>query len=154
MTPDRAALVERYRQGTACVLAALDGVTDEELDARPADGGWSAREVVHHLADSETMAATRLRRLLAEDSPVIHAYPEEVFAARLRYDRPLGTSLAVLEAVRAASLELLELLDDADWDRIGTHTEDGPYDVGTWLRTYAAHAEDHAAQLTRARSGA
>lgn len=154
MTPERQALVERYRRGAGLVRSALDGATDAELDARPADGGWSARQVVHHLADAETMSATRLRRLLAEDDPVIHAYPEEVFAARLRYDRPIATSLAVIEAVRDASLELLELLDEAEWARTGTHSEDGPYGVDTWLRIYAAHAEDHAEQLARARDGA
>lgn len=152
MSPDeRDRLVERYARGVDAVRSALDGITDAELDAVPAGGGWSARQVVHHLADAETMSATRLRRLLAEDEPVIHAYPEERFAAALRYDRPIATSLAVLEAVRAASLELLALLDEADWARSGTHTEDGPYDVSMWLRTYAAHAEQHAAQISSAR---
>lgn len=151
---ERAALVERYRVGAAAVRTALDGATDDELDAVPADGGWTARQVVHHLADAETMSATRLRRLVAEDEPVIHSYPEEVFAARLRYDRPIATSLAVVEAVRAASAELLELLDEVEWARSGTHTEDGCYDVSTWLRTYASHAEDHADQITAARGGA
>lgn len=107
---------------------------------------------MHHLADSVTMAATRLRRLLAEDDPVIHAYPEERFAARLHYHRPIATSLAVAATVRAASLELVVLLIEADWSRPGTHTEDGPYDVLTWLRTYVAHAEDHAAQIVAASS--
>jgi hypothetical protein len=150
---ERAALVDRYRRGSAVVLEALTGATEAELDTVPAGGGWSARQVVHHLADAETMAATRLRRLLAEDAPVIQAYPEEVFAARLRYDRPIATSLAVIAAVRAASAELLELLDDADWQRAGTHTEEGMYSVVTWLATYVAHAEDHARQITAARSG-
>ena len=150
---EREVLVARYRRGSAAVRDALAGVTEAELDTVPAGGGWSARQVVHHLADAETMAATRLRRLLAEDRPVIQAYPEEVFAARLRYDRPIATSLAVVEAVRAASAELLELLDDADWARAGTHTEDGAYSVATWLASYVSHAEDHARQITAARAG-
>lgn len=150
---ERAALIERYRVGAGLVRVALDGITEEELDATPVTGGWSARWVVHHLADAETMSATRLRRLLAEDEPVIHAYPEETFAERLRYDRPIGTSLGVLDAVRASSLELLELLDQRDLERSGTHTEEGRYDVATWLRTYTSHAEDHAAQIAAARSG-
>jgi hypothetical protein len=144
-------LLERYRRGTAAVRAALEGASDDDLDAVPPDGGWTARQVVHHLADAETMSATRLRRLLAEDEPVIHAYPEELFAARLRYDRPIASSLAVLEAVRASSAELLDLLDERDWARAGTHTEDGPYSVTTWLETYADHAEDHARQIAAAR---
>ena len=151
---DRAALLDRYRRGSARVQAALEGAPDAELDAVPADGGWTARQVVHHLADAETMSATRLRRLLAEEEPVIHAYPEEVFAARLRYDRPITTSLAVIAVVRAASAELLDLLEEGDWERAGTHTEDGPYSVTTWLEIYAAHAEDHARQIAAARASA
>lgn len=147
----RRALVERYRDGTALVLETARQCSEEELDAVPADGGWSARQVVHHLADAETMSATRLRRLLAEDDPVIHAYPEERFAACLHYHRPIGASLAVVAAVRAASLELIDLLTEEEWARSGTHTDDGPYDVSTWLRTYVAHAEDHAAQIVAAR---
>lgn len=155
MTPsERDALVRRYRAGSAVVRAAVAGASDAELDARPPDGGWTARQVVHHLADAETMSATRLRRLLAEDAPTIAAYPEEVFAARLRYDRPIATSLAVLDAVRAASAELLDLLDEADWRRAGVHTEDGAYSVTTWLETYASHAEDHARQIEAARASA
>ena len=75
---ERAALVQRYTQGHSVVVEALAGITPAELDAR--HDGWSAREVVHHLADSEMTSAIRLRRLLAEDRPVIDGYDEETFA--------------------------------------------------------------------------
>lgn len=143
------ALITRYAEGPAAVRAALAEVAD--LDAAPA-GGWSPRQVVHHLADSETTSAIRLRRLLAEESPVIAGYDEELFARELRYDRPIERSLALFEAVRAANLELLGLLREEDWARAGTHTESGPYSVAGWLDIYAAHAFDHASQI-RARRG-
>ncbi len=132
----------------------MDGASDAELDARPAPGEWTAREVVHHLADSETMAHSRLRRVLADDDPVIHAYDENQFAARLHYDRPLGRSLETVRVVREASLELLELLDDDEWARTGTHTESGAYGVEAWLRIYAEHPFDHADQIRKARASA
>jgi hypothetical protein len=115
-----------------------------------ADGGWTARQVVHHLADSEMTSAIRLRRLLAEDDPVIAGYDEETFAKVLRYDRPVDASLRALEAARATSAELLDLLTEEDWARAGTHTESGRYGVEDWLRIYAAHAHDHAAQIRAA----
>jgi len=149
----RQALIARYRAGHAAVVAALEGAVAAELDARPAEG-WTAREIVHHLADSETTSYIRLRRLLAEDVPVIQGYDEEEFARRLHYDRPIAASLAVLAAVRAASAELLDRLDAAEWGRAGTHSESGAYAVETWLRIYAAHAHDHAAQIRRARAAA
>ena len=148
----RRALIDRYAAGLAAVRAALDGATDAELDARPVDGGWTAREVVHHLADSETTSTIRFRRLLAEDDPVIAGYDQDRFAEVLRYDRPIARSLAVFDAVREANVELLELLTDADFARTGTHTEDGAYGVERWLAIYADHAHDHAEQIRAART--
>ena len=65
----RAKLVETYKEGTRVFAEALEGITDGELDARPGPDEWTAREVVHHMADSEMTAAIRLRRLIAEDAP-------------------------------------------------------------------------------------
>ena len=148
---DRSQLLDRYRGGYAAVEGALAGITDDELDRPGPDGGWSPRQVAHHLADSEATAYVRLRRLIAEDEPVIVGYDEPEYARRLHYDRPVGSSLAVLGAVRAASLELLESLTPAEWERRGTHTESGPYSVDDWLGIYANHSHDHASQIRTAR---
>ncbi len=150
---ERTELLDRYRGGYAAVEAALADITDDELDRPGPDGGWSARQVAHHLADSEATAFVRLRRLIAEDEPTIVGYDEPEYARRLHYDRPVGSSLAVLRAVRLASLELLESLTPAEWDRTGTHTESGPYSVDAWLGIYATHSHDHAAQIRAARKG-
>lgn len=149
----RADLLERFRTGYAAVERALDGITDAELDQVPAGGGWSAREIVHHLADSETHAYVRLRRLVAEDAPVIDGYDEPEYARRLHYDRPIEPSLAVLRAVRESSLQLLEALTPEEWERAGTHSESGPYRVDDWLGIYADHSHDHSAQIRQARRG-
>jgi hypothetical protein len=149
---ERNALIDRYRTGAADVAAAVEGITDDELDRQPADPGeWTARMVVHHLADSESMAYIRLRRLIAEDDPLIHGYDEPEWARRLHYDRPIAPSLAVVEAVRAASADLLDRLTEHEWRRVGTHTESGPYSVEAWLRIYAVHPTEHADQIRRAR---
>jgi hypothetical protein len=151
---ERTTLIDRYRLGVADVADAVAGITDAELDRRPpGDGEWTAREVVHHLADSESMAYIRLRRLIAEDEPLIQGYDEPEWARRLHYDRPIAASLAVLAAVRAASAELLDRLDDAEWARVGRHSESGAYSVEGWLGIYAEHAHEHAEQIRRARAG-
>jgi hypothetical protein len=149
----RAELIAQYRAGHAAVLDALAGITDAELDARPAgDGEWTPREVVHHLADSEMTSALRLRKLVAEDQPTIHGYDEGEWARRLHYDdRPIGPSLNALAAARTTTADLLDRLSEAEWARTGTHTESGAYGVERWLEIYAAHAHDHAAQIVRAR---
>ncbi len=149
---DRSALLERFSTGADDVIDALAGATDADLDRLP-PSGWSARMVVHHLADSEAMAYIRLRRLVAEDDPVIQGYDEPEWARRLHYDRPVDTSLAVLRAVRAASLELLRSLTEDEWARSGTHSESGAYSVERWLRIYAKHSHEHADQIRRARRG-
>jgi hypothetical protein len=148
---DRATLFDRFRAGYPDVENALSGITDAELDHPAPDGGWTARQVVHHLADSEATAYIRLRRLIAEDDPLIQGYDEPEYARRLHYERPIESSLAVLKAVRAASLDLLEALTSSEWGRHGTHAESGPYSVGRWLEIYAGHSHDHADQIRRAR---
>jgi len=151
MTDRRRALVEQYGAGYGEVAKALEGATDADLDRRPAPGKWTAREIVHHLADSEMTSAIRLRRLLAEDAAHIQAYDQEQFARVLFYDRPIAASLAAFEAARASTVEILERLTADQWNRTGTHSETGAYSVDRWLEIYAAHAHDHAAQIRRAR---
>ena len=151
---ERTALLDRFRTGTADVEDALAGITDDELDRPPAGADdWTARQVAHHLADSEAMAYIRLRRLIAEDEPVIAGYDEPEWARRLHYDRPISASVAVLRAVRAASIQLLETLTPDEWERTGTHSESGTYGVATWLEIYANHAHDHADQIRTVRAG-
>ena len=150
----RRTLLEQYRDGPRVVAEALTGITDAELDARLTPDSWTAREIVHHLADSEMTSAIRLRRLLAEERPVIAGYDEMEFARRLYYDRPIEASLEALSAARRTTAEILERLSDAEWRREGTHSESGSYSVETWLDIYAAHAHDHAAQIRQARETA
>lgn len=150
---ERDALLHQYRTGFDQVVEALAGITPDELDRRPPSGEWTAREICHHMADSEATAYIRLRRLIAEDTPTIAGYDEEEFARRLHYDRPIEPSLDVLRAVRTASLQLLESLTPAEWQRSGTHTDSGSYSVEEWLRLYASHPHDHADQIRRARRG-
>lgn len=155
MDPEtRKTLIDQYKDGYHAVAEALSGATEAELDAHPAPGKWSAREIVHHLADSEMTSAIRFRLLLASDRPSIAGYDENEFARRLHYDRPIGASLDAFEAARRTTAELLDRITDADWAREGTHSESGRYTMDTWLEIYAAHAHNHAGQIRRAREAA
>jgi hypothetical protein len=150
----RRKLIDQYKDGHRIVTEALAGATEVELDAHPAPGKWSAREIVHHLADSEMTSAVRLRLLVATERPIIAGYDENEFARRLHYDRPIESSLAALEAARRTSAEILERISESDWAREGTHTDSGRYTMDTWLEIYAVHAHNHAAQIRRARAAA
>jgi hypothetical protein len=100
------------------------------------------------------MSYTRLRRLVADNEPVIQGYDEPIFAQRLHYDRPITTSLAVTAAVREASLELMNVMTPAEWAKTGTHTEHPSYSVDFWLELYSEHPHEHADQIRRARAAA
>jgi hypothetical protein len=148
---NRAELLRRYREGPVVLADAASGLSERQLDHKPADGGFSAREVVHHTADSEMTSAIRLRRLVAEDNPQITGYDPDVFAARLHYARrPVQPSLDAIRAARESTASILEALSEAEWERAGTHSEMGAYSIDTWLEIYAAHCHDHANQLRRA----
>jgi hypothetical protein len=151
---ERDQLVAQYKDGYRAVAEALLKITPEELDAKPGRGKWSAREIVHHLADSEMTAAVRFRLLVAEDRPAIKGYDQDEFAKRLHYERPHEASLELFRSTRAATAELMAWLTEADWLREGTHTEVGRFGLDTWLRIYGTHAHRHADQIRAARSAA
>ena len=148
-TTTRNKLIDQYKDGYRVVAEALAGATDDELDARPAPAKWTAREIAHHLADSEMTSAIRLRHLIAVDNPQIVGYDQDEFARRLYYDRPIDASVEAFKAARRTTAEILERMSEAEWAREGTHSEHGRYTVPRWLEIYAAHAHNHAAQIRR-----
>jgi len=150
----RQKLIDQYKDGYRVVAEALAGATDDELDARPAPGKWSAREIAHHLGDSEMAAAFRLRLLVATKAPTIAGFDQEEFARRLYYDRPIEASIEAFKAARRTTAEILDRMTPEDWAREGTHTEHGRYTVERWLEIYAAHAHKHAQQMLVARAAA
>jgi hypothetical protein len=115
---------------------------------RPAPGEWSAHEIVCHAADSETNAYTRIRFLIAEDSPVIQGYDQDRWATALDYHTlPAESALAAVDAVRIHTAAYIRRLPEAAWRRAGTHSESGAYRGDDWLSIYAHHLEDHARQI-------
>ena len=150
---DLISAAEAFEASTGVFLDAARAVPADRLDSHE-PGDWSARQIIHHVADSEAQSYARLRRLLAEpDGAVIQGYDESAWAqcAALGYtDLPVESSLAVIAAVRAATADVLRRLTAADLDRAGVHSESGRYTVRDWLTNYTAHPRDHADQLRRA----
>lgn len=147
---EREELIRRYEQGPARLKTALAGVPPEAMKWRPAEGKWSAHEVVCHLADSESNAALRIRYLLAEEDPLIVGYDQARWARELDYDSaPFAPALAVVEAVRANTAALIRRLPPEAWAASGKHTESGKYTAEDWLSIYAEHMEKHSGQIER-----
>ena len=152
-TEHRQELIRKYRDGHHAVASALEGIQDDELD-RSASGEWTPRQIAHHLADSEMTGAIRLRRLLAEDGPLIAGYDEKHFADTLTRDRPISASVEAMRWARESTVQILERLTEEEWARQGTHSDSGPYSVDRWLEIYSSHPHDHAAQIRRSRGRA
>jgi len=149
---ERQNLISQYKAGYDEVVNSLKDFPVTALTAHPIEGKWSACEIVHHLADSETASAIRLRKLLTEDDAIIQGYDQDYYAVRFKYnERDFGPALEALRSARANTAQILDDLGDEDWTRAGTHTESGRYSVDDWLRIYAAHAHNHAAQIRRLR---
>lgn len=147
---ERAALIDRYAKGPAVLRAALAKVPADAMKWRPAPGKWSAHEVALHCADSETIAAGRLRYLLVEKEPLLVGYDQDVWARDLDYHaHPLDIALAAVDAMRANTAHLLRRLPDAAFAKVGRHTEVGAYSVEKWLTYYSEHCHVHAAQIER-----
>jgi hypothetical protein len=131
-------------------------VTPELLDVHH-ENGWSARQIIHHVADSEAQSYVRIRRLVAEpEGSVIQGYDEGVWAEceKLGYkDAPVENSIAVYAAVRAGSLDVLKRLEESDLLKFGEHSESGKFTIEKWLVNYTKHPLDHGDQLIRATKG-
>jgi hypothetical protein len=143
---------ERFVRGPTIVREALDGV-GPAIISRPGPEGWSIRDVVVHLADTELVRGVRLRRLIAEDDPSIEAIDEKLWKRRLHYLwRSPDASLALFELLRFANAEILRECDAATWQRSGMHSEDGRITVVDLVLRGAGHAEDHARQVLELRN--
>ncbi len=147
---------DRYANATKRFENLVAGLNKSELDRKHPDG-WSPRQIIHHVADSEAQSYARIRRLIAEPlGSVIQGYDEGAWAANptLGYEElDIENSFEVFRAVRTSTLALVKRLKPSDLERYGEHSESGRYTVLKWLDDYAAHPDDHADQLERALQG-
>ena len=147
---ERNAFLDRYAAGPTLLRAAWESVPAEARQWRPAEGKWSAHEVVVHCADSETYGSIRIRLLLAEPEPLIVGYDENEWARRFDYHgADPGEALELVARVRARTVSMLRKLPADAWGRVGRHSHSGAYGTDDWLRIYAEHLEIHAAQIRR-----
>ena len=148
-TLDLKELAQSYEAATNDFLSAVELITPTNLDK--ADGaGWSPRQIVHHMADSESQSAARLRRLIAEPGTTILGYDENKWSQSetLGYKTlPIENSLAVYKAARASSLELIHRLEPEQLANACIHSESGEFTLERWAIVYGKHPKDHANQL-------
>ncbi|MGQ0537399.1 MAG: YfiT family bacillithiol transferase [Gemmatimonadaceae bacterium] len=133
--------------------AAVAGLNDAQLDTPYRDGGWTIRQVVHHVADSHMHAYMRTKFALAEHEPAIKAYDEARWATFTdAHDLPVDVSLGVLEGLHKRWVTLLRSLGAADFARALHHPENGRMTVDLILALYSWHCRHHTAHITTART--
>jgi len=156
MPGTRHAYVETLRHLPERLRAAVGGLSEAQLDTPYRAGGWTVRQVVHHLSDSHSNAAIRFKLALTEDWPTVKPYDEAAWA-KLADSRVLAIdgSLVFLDALHARWVSLLGSLTDQDFGRGFVHPENGRQSLAVSLAVYEWHSRHHVAHITglRARMG-
>jgi len=151
----RDAAIEDLRLLPARLRAAVAGLSGSRLETPYRDGGWTVRQVVHHVADSHMNALIRTKLALTEDWPTIKPYDQAAWARLADSTLPVEPSLALLDALHERWVELLESLTAADFARGYEHPENGRQPLSIVVPMYAWHSRHHTAHVTslRARMG-
>lgn len=151
----RAAHLEILRLAPEKLRAAVSGLTDAQLDTPCREGGWTVRQVVHHLADSHAMAYIRSKLALTEEWPTVKTYSEAAWAKLADSLAPIEGSLAIFGALHERWLALLDPLKDEDFQKGFVHPAMGRQTVEASLALYAWHARHHIAHIAglRVRQG-
>jgi uncharacterized damage-inducible protein DinB len=131
--------------------AAVAGLSPEQLDTPYRPGGWTARQVAHHVPDSHMNAFIRFKLALTEDQPTIKPYDEARWATLADAALPVGPSLDLLEALHVRWVRLLEAMSEQDYQRTFVHPESGAVRLDQYLGLYAWHGRHHVAHVTSLR---
>jgi len=145
----RPALIGEIEATPARFRELVRGLDDAQLDTPYRPGGWTVRQVVHHVADSHMNSYVRFRLALTEDQPTIKPYDQGKWAdlADARKD-PLEPSLQLLDGMHSRWASLLRSMSDADFSRTIRHPESGVVRLDTNLAMYAWHSRHHAAHIS------
>lgn len=130
---------------------AIEGLTDGQLDTRYRPGGWTVRQVVHHIADSHLNSFCRFKLAMTEDCPTIRAFREDRWAELPDSQLPVDPSLKIIEGVHARWAAMLNSMDSEDFARTLDHPESGEWNLDKFLGLYDWHSKHHTAHITRLR---
>ena len=149
---DRARLIEDVAAAPARLRAAVAGLSPSQLATPYREGGWTVRQLAHHVPDSHLNAYIRFKLALTEEEPTIKTYEEARWAELAdSAETPVETSLALLDALHTRWVTLLRSLKAADWSRKFRHPELGVMTLEKNLALYAWHGKHHVAHITALR---
>ena len=136
------------------IVAVVHDWTDAQLDTPYRDGGWTVRQLIHHLADSHMQAYTRFRLALTEDVPTIKPYNEKEWAKLADSQLSVEVSLALLRALHTRWVTMMRSLTEQQWQRTYRHPESGETSLELTAALYSWHSRHHLAHITRSPAAA
>lgn len=157
ITPEkRAKAIAAIREAPAQLRAALQGLTDQQLDTPYREGGWTPRQIAHHVPESHMNAYIRFKLALTERNPTIKPYDENLWAKTADVARePVATSVALMESLHARWVTLLETMKPEDFARTLFHPEHNrEFSLDWMLQDYAWHGKHHATQIANVKRAA
>lgn len=150
----RSELLKRYREAPALLNQSVAGSSMAQLDGAPPEPGWTAREIVHHVADIAIMGALRLRMMLLDVEVEYWMFEQEQLQQRLRADqRSIGPSLRVVESLVEANASILSQLRDDEWAQPRPMPNAESRSVEEWLQANVGHISGHIDQIRYALTG-
>ena len=144
---ERQAWIREIARAPRELRAAVAGLSPEQLDTPYRPGGWTVRQVAHHVPDSHMNAFVRFKLALTEDQPTIKPYDEARWAVLADAALPVDPSLDLLEALHVRWVRLLESMSELDYQRTFVHPESGAWRLDQYLAQYAWHGQHHVAHV-------
>ena len=147
----RAEFIQTIKDLPKKIAAAVEGLSENQLETPYRPEGWTVRQTVHHVADSHINSLCRFKLAMTEENPTIRPYYEDRWAELADNQLPVDISLSILEGVHARWTVLLESMTDEDFQKTLIHPDSGDWTVEQFLGLYAWHSLHHTAHITRLR---
>jgi uncharacterized damage-inducible protein DinB len=147
-TEERKAKIQKIRDLPSKLEEAIRGLNDSQLDTPYREGGWTVRQVVHHLADSHMNAFLRFKWMLNENFPKIKTYNQDQWATSPEYGLPVDSALQLIRGLQFRWAALLDTVSDHEWEtRTADHPENGIVTLDRMLEIYSNHGEKHCGHI-------
>lgn len=144
---ERKMMIQKIKSLPGILDATVEGLSDAQLDTPYREGGWTVRQVVHHLCDSHMNAFLRFKWMLNENNPTIKTYDQDVWATSPEYKLPVLEALHLLRGLHERWAMMLDAIDEKGWSRTADHPENGVVTLDRMLQIYASHGEKHCGQI-------
>lgn len=146
------ALIEEYGRGYAMLREAIEGLSEEELRYKPAPDKWSIHQILIHVTDSEISSTSRLKKVLAEEEPLLISFDQNAWANNLGYDlMDREQHLSLFKLLRSSMQTILDNLTSEQSERVGVYVDQERFTFKQLLEFRVKHVRDHLAQIKRVR---